>query len=166
MCAMFLVWLLLLCGDIETNPGFSPTAQSLPCASSDRRPPSLSSHLSCSLMNARSIVNKILDLNVFLVTVKPDVVAITESFLDGSILDSEVVDDSFLIFRKDRNRHGGGVMILVRRGIPAVCRDDLMNMDKESEVIWIELLVKPRTILFGVFYRPPGSGVSKFRLSS
>ena len=52
----------------------------------------------------------------------------------------------------DRNRQGGGVMIFVRNNIPATRRHDL---ETDCELLWIELCLKPSTILLGIFYRPP-----------
>ena len=49
------------------------------------------------------------DLQALLSTEKVDVVAITETFLSADILNSELVDEtSFTVFRRDRNRDGGG----------------------------------------------------------
>ena len=80
----------------------------------DRRAPigRRSSYLNC--MNACSIVNKRWDLQALLTSEKVDVVAITETFLSEDILNSELVDEtSFTVFRRDRNRHGGGVMLVL-----------------------------------------------------
>ena len=85
-----------------------------------------------------------------------DVVAITETFLDDNILDGELVDQSFTIFRRDRNRHGGGVMLVLRSGIPAYRHYDL---ETNCELLWVELTTTLRNVLVGVFYRPPNSGL-------
>ena len=82
--------LLLLSGDVETNPGPG-------LSSSGQCPP----NLSYVLLNARSIANKLLDLHALLGVQKPDLVFITETFLDSTILDSEIVDDDSIVFRSD-----------------------------------------------------------------
>ena len=44
-----------------------------------------------------------------------DVVAVTETWLDGSVYDSEILSTNDIsIYRNIRDRHGGGVMLLVR----------------------------------------------------
>ena len=56
-------------------------------------------------------MNKRLDLYVMINTTSPDVIVITETFLDSSILDGEVIPQGYSVFRCDRNQHGGGVLI-------------------------------------------------------
>ena len=104
------------------------------------------------LCYAKSIVNKKLDLHAFLVSYRVDILAITETFLSEEILDSEMTNGSYAVFRRDRDRHGGGVMIMIRNNIPAIRRPDL---ETSCEVLWIELPLRSKPILLGVFYRPP-----------
>jgi len=47
----------------------------------------------------------------------PDVIVITETFLD---LDGEVIPQGYLVFKCDRNWHGGGVLIAVLLRFPVV----------------------------------------------
>ena len=115
--------------------------------------------LKCKSLNARSIVNKSLDSQAMILSENLDVVAITETFLDDNILDGELVDQSFTIFRRDRNRHGGGVMLVLISGIPAYRHYDL---ETNCELLWVELTTTLRNILVGVFYCPPNSGL-KFK---
>ena len=49
-----------------------------------------------------------------------DIIAATDTFLHDNILDSELIDSKLLaVFRRDRNKHGGGVMLLLKNNIPA-----------------------------------------------
>lgn len=99
--------------------------------------------LKCVALNSRSIVNKRYELKALLLHEKYDLVAITE-----------IVPSDYCVYRKDRNRHGGGVMIAVRNDIPSVDRTDL---DADCELKWIQLTVQEKEIIVGVFYRPPSS---------
>ena len=45
---------------------------------------------------------------------KPDVVCIVETWLDETILDSEISIADFSVVRLDRNRHGGGIVRYVK----------------------------------------------------
>ena len=91
-----------------------------------------------------------------------DILAITETFLSDDVNDSELADCSkYRVFRRDRNRHGGGVMVIVRGNLPAVRRKDL---ETECEVIWIELIRRNKPILFGVYYRPPNTAANLSQL--
>ena len=99
---------------------------------------------------------KILDLHTLVAKDQPDILAVTETFLSNNVNDSELVDCSkYRVFRKDRDRRGGGVMVMVRSNLmnlPAARRKDL---ETDCEIIWIELLRRNKPVLFGVYSRPP-----------
>ncbi len=100
----------------------------------------------CTVLNARSIVNKRLDLHALLMSKQ---IAVTETFCNDDVLDSELSSSHYSIFRRDRNRHGGGVLLMIRSNIPATRRRDL---ESACEILWTEL---PKHTLLGVYYRPP-----------
>ena len=85
-----------------------------------------------------------------------DVFAVTDTWLDASIKDSEIFPYSFSIniVRNDRNRHGEDVAFLVSPRVKFVVRPDLCEGHIES--IWIELFpLTKRSMLFCCVYRPP-----------
>ena len=53
------------------------------------------------------LVQKRIDLQVIVISTSPDIIAITETFLDDSILASELFPQSCC---HDQSRHGGGVL--------------------------------------------------------
>ena len=68
--------------------------------------------------------------------------------------DAEIFIDNYSVQRKDRNRHGGGVLIYIRKDFAFNCRGDLDH--EELEATWLEVLLpKTKPILCGVIYRPP-----------
>ena len=75
-------------------------------------------------LNINSISGKKLD---------PHIVAIQETKIDSSVATSELFPEAYPynIFRKDRNHHGGGVMLLIHKGIPHMPLSELEN-DSES----------------------------------
>ena len=84
-----------------------------------------------------------------------DIILVTETFLDSDIGSNECIINGFETLRKDRCRHGGGVLIAVRENLPVSFLDEFSN---DCELIWCQfkpLYVKP--IILGVFYRPPSS---------
>ena len=115
-----------------------------------------SSYLHCICLDVRSLFPKRFALLAFLSVVNADVVAITETFLDDTIISSQLLTSDYTIFHRDRNRHGRGVMILVRSTIAAV---RMLDLETNCEILWLKLLTAPSSFLFGVFYRPPGSPV-------
>ena len=42
---------------------------------------------------------------------------LTETHLDDSIKDSEIALPGFCVFRNDRNRHGGGVLMYIHQSL-------------------------------------------------
>lgn len=102
------ILLLLVSNDVQRNPG----------------PTSGSNALRISSFNARSIVNKRLDLEAYVTLVNADFIAITETWLHNNIDDNELLPSSYNIHRKDRERRGGGVLLAVKSNISCFrCRD-------------------------------------------
>ena len=63
--------------------------------------------------NARSLLPKLEELKCKVVNESPDVICIVETWLSSEILDNEIAISDYQIFRRDRDRHGGGVMIFM-----------------------------------------------------
>ena len=70
-------------------------------------------------------------------------------------LTSLAVRIDYHVSRKDRYRHGGGVLLAVRSFIPTVHRTDLES-NCILELLWAELSLPSSKLLVGVYYRPPG----------
>ena len=73
------------------------------------------SHLSIMNVNARSLLAHLDNFTTKLETVEPDIVVVTETYLDQTVLDSELQMAEYNIFRRDRNREGGGVLVATKR---------------------------------------------------
>lgn len=105
-------------------------------------------------INARSLIPKLSEIKLLLSKTKAAVLAISESWLDETVPDNEVRIDGYSILRRDRNRHGGGVMLLIKDGLAFNPRPDLHEHGLEA--MWVELLLpKTKGILFCCCYRPP-----------
>ena len=153
--------LLIISGDVHPNPG--PNSSDSSSVSSSDSSSVLSSmsdrlntpnHLSVVQYNVQSLYHKIdliqSELSSF------DIISITETWLDANIPNSNILLPGFQFpERKDRQAdHYGGVVIYVKDSIPFKRRTDLEI--NNVECIWIELkLCNSKTILFGLFYRPP-----------
>jgi ribonucleases P/MRP protein subunit RPP40 len=116
--------------------------------------------LSCFYVNARSIVNKIDELELYLATEKPDIVGITETWAFEDFLDSEIQSEGYSIFRKDRSggekTRGGGVMLLISSELNITVREDLVDANF-PESLWCSLESNREKTLIGICYRPPSS---------
>ena len=107
--------------NLETKNRFVPLTKekkdrSLPCGTNKS---SFISGLKFISMNINSIRGKTLELLAFLDFHQPHVVAIQETKIDSSIATLELFLETcpYIAYRKDRNIHGGGVMLLVHKDI-------------------------------------------------
>lgn len=139
--------ILLRSGDIQPNPGPCPAELNISCDSGSYLSSSNTTarnHISFVHYNIQSLVNKI---DVLYTGLREfDIIAFTETWLNNSILSSELLFNGFHEpIRKDRpfDSHGG-VAIYVNQNIPFKRRPDLeLN---QIECIWIELILKKKQI--------------------
>ena len=114
-------------------------------------------------INTCNIRGKKLDLLAFLDVHTPHIVAIQEIKIDSSIATSELFPETcpYKIFRKDRNLHGGGVMLLIHKDIPHMALSELEN---DSETVWVKAFANKTSHYVASWYRPPGGSSEDFIL--
>lgn len=116
--------------------------------------------LSCMYFNARSIMNKLDELELYVRDENLDIVGITETWLTASVLSSEVSIEGYTLLRKDRNdankTRGGGVALYINDEITIVEREDLYEQ-LFPESVWCTVISKKEKTLIGVCYRAPDS---------
>ena len=107
-------------------------------------------------LNITSLIKHIEELRIFINKTSFDLVCINETRLDQTIKNSEVELQGYDLVRRDRNRHGGGVAIYVRKVIPYLERKSLIPDNVEAICLEIQ---KPnaKPIIISTWYRPPGS---------
>ena len=103
-------------------------------------------------LNIRSVLPKHDELQVLLERCGSMVLGLSETWLDGTIMDAEVGIPGFKIFRRDRNRRGGGVMVYVSEQFKTVRREDLE--DDAVEALWMEVRARNVAVLVCNVYRP------------
>lgn len=115
------------------------------------------------LVNCRSINNKVDEFASLVATTQAKIIMGTESWLDSTIPDTGIFPHGFTIYRKDRNRHGGGVFILVANEWTS----EEISFHNSAEAVWCRVyLPKGKTVVFGCFYRPPDSSDTPMTLLS
>ena len=86
-----------------------------------------------------------------------DIIGLSETRLDSEITDNEVKIDGYNIFRRDRNRNGGGVAIYVKESLPP----PVIKLKSDTlELISLEIKQNhAKPFLVVCWYRPPTDGV-------
>ena len=138
--------LIILAGDIEMNPGprFQCGLCKKYCKASDRlldcEECEKRFHASCSNLGDKrqKRQKKKLVLLAFLDFHQPHVVAIQETKIDSSVATSELFPETCpdSVYRKDRNIHGSGVMLLVHKDISHM---PITELENDSESIWVKV---------------------------
>jgi len=130
--------LLLLAGDVHTNPGPNTNVNTV----------KLHDTLPCYFLNARSIKkidgrqHKLREFKELLFTLNPSILAVSETWLTKNILSTEIATpEEFTIYRKDRiDRKGGGVLLLVEPNIKSDRKFTLeSNSTEHNEILVVEL---------------------------
>lgn len=91
----------------------------------------------------RSLAGKIDEVKIRVLQLRPSVIVFTESWLSEEIPDEDVALDGFVLSRKDRNKHGGGIACYVDKDIPfsAVETQDIPLLpvsDSEIHCLFLE----------------------------
>ena len=95
-------------------------------------------------MNVSSLLKHIDQLRLFCETHKPHVLCLNETKPGNEIRDEDLVIEGFhAIYRKDRDRHGGGVAMFISEEFKFFKREDL-ETDFESLTVELDIqYVKP-----------------------
>ena len=151
--------------NLETENRFVPLTKekkdrSSPCGTNKS---TFISGLKFISMNINSIRGKKLELMAFLDFNQPHVVAIQETKIDSSIATSELFPETcpYSVYRKDRNIHGGRVMLLIHKDISHM---PITELENDSESIWVKVFANKTSHFVASWYRPPGSTSEEFQL--
>ena len=110
-------------------------------------------------MNCRSINNKLEELENIIKNLDPDIICLTETWMDDSVPSQANIPDGYSMIRKDRSadfkqkygrNKGGGVAILHKKHIKVEMKNYLT--DRIEEILWVHVKVK-ESFMLGVVYR-------------
>ena len=114
------------------------------------------------LINCQGITNKRSSLKECVDYIKPDAIIRCESWLSSDYTNSDSFPCGYLtnVFRKDRNKNGGGVFISVHE-----CQTDIEidNNNSNCEVTWSDVQTQGKPITIGAYYRPPSAKESSLK---
>ncbi|XP_072014761.1 uncharacterized protein [Amphiura filiformis] len=112
------------------------------------------------VVNFQSIKNKTAELADCLDIHDPDIILGSETWLNNTVEDKEIIPDNYTVFRKDREDSHGGVVIAIRNDMVCAHRPDL---NTNCEIVWAQVqLVGSKTLTIGSFYRPPDKNDVKY----
>ena len=109
--------------------------------------------MSIVYFNARSLIPKLDELCAIVEAHNPDVVSIVESWLCADIPDIEISIPGYHAFRKDRHRHGGGVLLYIKDTF--VVRELPTDNCNSLEILPIEVSFFEVFFLYHSFLSPP-----------
>ena len=117
--------------------------------------------LNCLLTNACSIINKLDELALIIVDKSPDIIAITESWLDPSIPDAELSFPGYSLFRCDRTSgKGGGCLLYLKASLnPAPISDIIPKHPNGFEVCGCKIHTPEGPLHVLNVYRTPSSSI-------
>ena len=105
-------------------------------------------------LNINSLRNKIIDLRHVVSISQPDILTISETKLDDTFPDAQFRMDGYYSpaqFRRDRNKHGRGLMAFIRNGIPVKHAKTFEPSNQEA--ISFEVTITKRKWIIYAFYR-------------
>ena len=103
-------------------------------------------------LNFRSITGKKANLENLIDSTKPDILLGTETHLDNSVKDNEFTPKGYRVIRKDRNRMGGGILIMYKDDIQITAVPEL---NTDCEILWAKICTPNKKPMFiCVYYRP------------
>ena len=117
---------LLMCGDINPNPG--------PTTTNTNGPRDNQTNLHCMHMNARSLkknihshgnlyTSNLLKFQEMIYSEMLDIMFVTETWLNSDISSKEILPHGYNIYRTDRSleQTGGGVLVAIKHGVFINC---------------------------------------------
>ena len=107
------------------------------------------------LINTNSVksIEKATQLKATIHYSNPDIIFLVETKLDSNYQTYSFLPPNYEAIRKDRNAHGGGVLIAFRDDITA---ESLDNLNSNCEIVWTKIhFARNKSIFFASYYRPP-----------
>lgn len=99
-------------------------------------------------------------MHSLLVNDKPDIVCITETWLDKHVTDAMIIYPfPYTAIRVDRNSNGGGVLILLRDNL--IFRSFNLNFSRRASIVHVDVFIDDKCVRLITLYRPPNVKVAE-----
>ena len=137
------------------EPTFGPNPQNASTPERQKRTQGNSLTSKGILINTNSVksIEKSTQLKATIHYSNPDIIFLVETKLDSNYQTYSFLPPNYVAIRKDRNAHGGGVLIAFRDDITA---ESLDNLNSNCEIVWTKIhFARNKSIFFASYYRPP-----------
>ena len=111
-------------------------------------------------LNINSVRNKFSGFKD-LVLKETDICLLTETKIDDSFPNSQFFAEGYRMYRKDRNKNGGGLLLYVNEGIPGKLINSY-DFKEGSEIIVFEFSISNKKWLLLGNYKPPSQNELSF----
>ena len=135
------------------QPIFGPNPQN--ASTPERQKGTQGNSLKGILIHTNSVksIEKATQLKATIHYSNPDIIYLVETKLDSNYQTYSFLPPNYEAIRKDRNAHGGGVLIAFRDDITA---ESLDNLNSNCEIVWTKIhFARNKSIFFASYYRPP-----------
>ena len=109
--------------------------------------------------NARSLLPKLDHLFLSVDVYHPHIICVVESWLGNEISSNELHIPGYKLYRKDRNRQGGGILVYITDFMIVSLFPD---PDPQLELLALSIRCNNFKLNLCLFYRPPSSGSQLF----
>ncbi|EEC05576.1 conserved hypothetical protein, partial [Ixodes scapularis] len=107
-------------------------------------------------INARSLLNKSVDLEHVGIEQEPEVIVVTDTWLHSDIQDNEVCPPGYNIIQNENCGRGANVAIVVDRRLKCT----VLQHPPGTESVWCKVHLEAQEVNIGKVYRPPRAKVA------
>ncbi|CAG2218688.1 SIAE [Mytilus edulis] len=167
-------WICPLCDETNLSTSYSSTSSGIEINNifdtlrNNKETHTCSRHMYTSKItmvsiNINGLRGKKLELQAYLQTENPDIVALQETKINNSIATNELIPDTlgYDIYRNDRTGNGGGTMLLVKTHLDSA---PVKILENGSESIWSKIVLQGKQHYIGSWYRPPDAPLDQIQL--
>ena len=115
--------------------------------------------------NTRSLVPRLEEVQRIIDKAQPEIIGLTETWLNPNIDNPQVEFDKYIMIRSDRTsaslkKGGGGLVVYYRDNLEIVSLPEHTRCTPDIECMWVGLkLINTKLIVIGLVYRPPSGKV-------
>lgn len=113
----------------------------------------MQNQLTLYYQNVRGLNTKLLEARTFVNVNNFDVISLTETFLHDGVSSSEIFNNSYTVYRNDRDTYAGGSLIAIKNNFIST---RIHNFECGTpEDVWIKVRLKDCLLYICTVYLPP-----------